>query len=361
MSKKLYSTAKWKRYLRSRQLYQLKRLQKGRHNGHAYQPSHAHPSTLPFATLRVPNHFSIINNTEETIHFLRDFTFVAKRNNLTLDLSTVTNISIDAITALVAVIEGLGVTRLVRGTIPTDDRIRGILIESGFFEHVKSRRLLPAPKQGRIGREESKKVEPRLARDLIHIGTEAVRGLPQRCPAAYRVLIECMSNTHNHAAGKQDKLGGKETWYSTVYGDPTRARVCYTFLDTGVGIFRSVQIGAVKRAYRYLNIRNNCDILRDILEGKIESSTCLPYRGKGLPSIFERFRFGKISSLIIIANDVFGNVGTNDFRILTTQFPGTLLYWETQEEIADRGIQKGAQTSNILGKVEDKESPNANI
>jgi hypothetical protein len=287
------------------------------------------PARLPFASLEVPDGFSIINNPEETIPFLREFIHVAKRSNLNLNLGRVTHITIDAIAALIAAIEGLGETRIVRGNQPQDDATRGILIQSGFFQHVRSQHVLPAPKQGKISHEESKKVEPLIARDLIHVGTEAVYGSSQRCQAAYRTLIECMSNTHNHAAGKYTTLGSRETWYSTVYGDVQKNRVCYAFLDTGVGIFRSVRIGALRKAYRFLKITNDCDILRDILAGRVESSTGLRYRGKGLPSIYKLSQKGNIKSLIIVANDVYANASTGEFKVLTSQFPGTLLYWET--------------------------------
>jgi hypothetical protein len=69
--------------------------------------------------------------------------------------------------------------------------------------------------------------------------------------------------------------------------------------------------------------------LRDILEGKIESRTGIPYRGKGLPAIYKAFLSGRISKLVIIANDVYANVADGDYRKMGTELGGTLLYWET--------------------------------
>src|SRR6266436_2020579 len=330
MSKKLYSTAKWKRFLKSRQLSELKKSQRRKKRRRGIVRFKRQPAArLPEIPLKVPNDFSVISNPEETIGFLPEFAFIAKNNNLNLDLRGITHITADAITALIAAIQALGQTRIVRGSIPDDPETRDILIQSGFFEHVRSRHALPPQKKGRISRQESKLVEPLIAKELIHIGTEAIHGTPQRCHGAYRALIECMSNTHNHAAGKHGKFGVREKWYSTVYADIQQRRVCYTFLDTGVGIFRSVRIGGIRKAYRLLNIQDNCDILKDILQGKVESSTGYPYRGKGLPSIYRLSLQGGIKSLILVSNDVYANVSRGEYKILHTQFPGTLLYWET--------------------------------
>jgi hypothetical protein len=136
-----------------------------------------------------------------------------------------------------------------------------------------------------------------------------------------------MSNTHNHAAKHYE---GIQTWWASVYADRDTSRVCYTFLDTGVGIFRSREIGLFRRIYIRAGFTDNVKLLKLILEGGVESRTELPYRGKGLPAIKRRSKNGQIRSLIIISNDVYANIETGDYRLLPREFPGTLLYWEGQ-------------------------------
>jgi hypothetical protein len=138
-----------------------------------------------------------------------------------------------------------------------------------------------------------------------------------------------MSNTHNHAAGKERKDAVRQTWYSTVYADVSRSRACYTFLDTGVGIFKSIRLRGLKRFFKAIGVSNNAEILEQILEGRVGSSTGVPYRGKGLPSIYALLKRGSIKELVIIANSVYANVSKGDYRVLEIGFPGTLLYWET--------------------------------
>jgi hypothetical protein len=215
----------------------------------------------------------------------------------------------------------------IQGSLPRDQAAQDILVSSGFFDHFRAVQALPKVSRGQILKEQSKKVQPDLARDLVHFGIKSLTGAARKCTASYRVLIESMLNTHNHAA----KLVAKrETWWATVYADATRKRVCFTFVDTGVGIFKSVKLGKLRSFYRFVGMRSDADILRDMLHGKVESSTGISYRGKGLPAIYKLSQFGRIKRLTIVANDVYADVSAGQYRILRVAFRGTLLYWEVE-------------------------------
>jgi hypothetical protein len=99
-------------------------------------------------------------------------------------------------------------------------------------------------------------------------------------------------------------------------------------VDTGVGIFRSVRLGTVRKIYNLFGGRNDSDILRDMLQGKVPSSTKLAFRGKGLPYMNRLALQQRISSLVIVANNVYANVSSGDFKLLQVHFHGTLVYWE---------------------------------
>lgn len=327
MSKKLYSTNKWKRYLRSRQESELrskKRRPRGR-SGPKYTAERI--ARRKYHILAAPQVFSIIKNPEGSLPFLREIDFYSSKNyNLSFDLSGVTEITTDAIAALVATIDRLAV--YARGNLPVNEKAQRILVESGFFDHMRRRNTEPLPpKRGTISREkQSKKVQGDVARDLIRFGTNAVFGGPQQSKASYRVMVESMSNTHNHAAGKYQTM--TEKWWGTAFADSKRNCVCFTFLDTGIGIFRSVRLKTLRGMYRRLGFGSDAVILRDMLRGEVGSSTGEPYRGKGLPAIYELSRHGSIKSLVIVSNDVYADVGSEEYRMLTTEFKGTLLYWE---------------------------------
>src|SRR6267142_3473983 len=297
MSKKLYSTEKWKSHLKVRQDAEMRKAQERNREVR----SHTYPRRSPrpkrdTIVLPLPNDFSIIHNPEETVQFLLDFENRSRKKNIKLDLSALSTITTDAIAALIACIHRIRMTgTLVSGNSPNEESCKTILLQSGFFSHVRHRQALPSADKGKISQRESKKVEPKLAQELVHRGTAGIYGQPRKCQAAYRVLIESMTNTNNHAARSQFE---RETWWSTVYADTDRKAVCYTFLDTGVGIFKSVRLGTIRSAYqlagRIFGFRSDADILREILEGKVESSTGLKYRGKGLPAIYNRMKAGRI-------------------------------------------------------------------
>lgn len=319
--------------MRVRQKYQLAQTQARRRDlkrARSRTPPLArfHPSQLPLVPLKLPRVFSMIENPVETIAFFRMFRDLTRKSNLRLDMQEVSHITIDAITALVAEIVALGQSRLVTGTYPKNDGCRDFLIHSGFHDYVKALQPVQPGKKGKIAKRKSKLVESMTAKDLIRFGSEAAFGTAQHCYAAFATLVECMSNTHNHATGRT-ATQGTETWYSTVYGDKDRNRISFTFLDTGVGIFKSVRYGLIRRVYKLVKWQDDRQILRDILHGQVESRTGLPFRGKGLPSIYRDLQAGRIKSLVIVANDVYANVANDDYRILDTNYPGTLLYWES--------------------------------
>jgi len=126
----------------------------------------------------------------------------------------------------------------------------------------------------------------------------------------------------------REKRRPPELWWATVYADTGRGKICFTFVDTGVGIFRSVRIGTVRKIYDLFGGKKDADILRDMLLGKVPSSTKLSFRGKGLPYMNRLAMEKRISSLVIVANDVFANVSSETFEQLRTPFHGTLVYWE---------------------------------
>jgi len=65
-----------------------------------------------------------------------------------------------------------------------------------------------------------------------------------------------------------------------------------------------------------------------ILEGKMESSTGLSYRGKGLPKIYSDYKNHSLTRLCIAANDVFADFDNGIFIELRDELNGTFLYWE---------------------------------
>ncbi|MDP8989530.1 MAG: hypothetical protein M3N41_05535, partial [Acidobacteriota bacterium] len=94
------------------------------------------------------------------------------------------------------------------------------------------------------------------------------------------------------------------------------------------GIFKSVRFDKLRSFYKMVGFKSNADLLLDILHGKVESSTGYDYRGKGLPAIYQQFVRGGLQALVFVANDVYANIGRNEYRTLPEPFNGTVIYWE---------------------------------
>jgi STAS-like domain of unknown function (DUF4325) len=261
----------------------------------------------------------LVDNPEESIAFLNAIEEVSPNKHIDLDVDAINVLSPDAILALVATIGRPKFDeRNVRGNLPKDPENQQIFIESGFFDHVHARKALPrVVNRGLITQRRSKKVESGTAAEVIHHGTKRLTGQSS--------LVEAMGNTHNHAAGSRAR---RETWWAMAYADSSAGKICYSFVDTGVGIFRSLKLRPIKRFYNAISGRSDAHILADMLDGKVESSTGLPYRGRGLPSMKSLLMRGDLKRLVILTNNVYADVGSGDFRMLKQSFHGTLLYWE---------------------------------
>jgi len=257
--------------------------------------------------------------------FIADFRRMLDQRPIYLDLRGVTTITPDAIVTLVALVKGDRATR-VRGNFPERQESSTLLIESGFFDHVKTGAPVPRSFKGRIEKRHSTRVEPETASGLIRFGLEAAGLEPGAHQACYRGLIECMSNTHNHASGRSAR--SPEQWWAMVLGNRATGRVQIAFADTGIGIFGSIKLRGLKKVYRAIGAVANSKILHDVLEGRVESSTGYPYRGKGLPMVYRDSLNKRIRSLYIIANDVFADVERGDYVTLRPGFTGTIVCWE---------------------------------
>jgi hypothetical protein len=75
-------------------------------------------------------------------------------------------------------------------------------------------------------------------------------------------------------------------------------------------------------------IKDNRDVLKEIIKGNKLSSTKIPYRGKGLPTIYKGLERNYYSNLKIISNDVKADLSNNNFVKLKKEFSGTFIYFE---------------------------------
>ena len=138
--------------------------------------------------------------------------------------------------------------------------------------------------------------------------------------------MESMANTCYHA---KPKSIGEETWWLTVYHNREDDHVSFAFIDLGVGIFKSSKMSDfITQASTLFGLNDNRDILKEIISGRKLSRTRIPFRGKGLPTIYKGLERNYYSNLRIISNDVSADLSKGEYLKLKTEFKGTFLYWE---------------------------------
>jgi hypothetical protein len=170
----------------------------------------------------------------------------------------------------------------------------------------------------------STEADPEHARELIDFASSR-SGNRAHLKEVYGHLIDLMTNTHEHASRRQ----GTEKWWASVYVDHSRGCDCFTFIDMGVGIFGSVVLQLRLQLMKFVGKLSREETLRLLLSRKIPSSTGKPYRGRGLPSIYEALKVERsISRLLIATNDLHADLGEERYMNLSAHFHGLLLYWE---------------------------------
>jgi len=136
-----------------------------------------------------------------------------------------------------------------------------------------------------------------------------------------------MLNTLNHASATSKN----EPWWAAVYFDSERKRVCFTFVDQGVGIFRSSRLEqSLKILFGHLTIPTNAEILRRIFRGEIPSTTNAVGRGNGIPGIYAHAQAKRIREFAVIANNAIGRAESDTYETVSPPFDGTMLYWEVE-------------------------------
>lgn len=336
--KKIYKTENQKKYNLSKSINQSKRrLNFKKHRKKANKSKLGKPriksSNLPFKdknviTKIVPSNFSFLDNTDEVLKFFKDVNSVIRgRKNLFIDFQDVVFLTNDALVLLLSYFNTTRKTRgtSIRGNAPNDPKLKKIFYESGIFDEPPE-----GSPRNYIHTRKNKKADGNIADDLIRKATLKIFGTEGRCPGIYRALMECMSNTCCHA---QPKSIGTETWWLTVYNNTEEDHVSFAFIDLGVGIFNSNKMRDFGLKFSsFFGFSDNKDLLREILNGRQQSSTKISYRGKGLPTIVKGEQRNYYSNLQIISNNVKAKPSDNQYITLKEEFEGTFLYWELKKE-----------------------------
>lgn len=289
-------------------------------------------SKRPFKNLEAPKNFSFIDNTEEVLSYFKFAEkHLAKQNNIILDISKVDVLAADTITLMVASIKNPRFHRgsVIKGNAPEKSNLRKLFTESGFYDYVNAEGNFFSGAGNLLHYKVDKQVVPVLARKAFRLGMQHVFGSEVYFDPLYEILIECMSNTNDHADLENQ---GVCNWWLYVYNDPDQKVTSYSFLDLGVGIFKSAVVknylgNLMKNAGIY---ENNIKIAEELLSGRLQSRIDKDneIRGKGLPQIVESSKSTYFKKFYIISNNVKIDLKTMEKEKLEHELSGTFLYWE---------------------------------
>jgi hypothetical protein len=295
----------------------------------------------PYTYIEAPEVLSVVRNPEQVASFIEQLrSAFDKRRPVFVVLLHVRELDYDGLVVLLSILVRFKAKKIpFNGNSPSNKKARRLLDESRFFDHLLPRKFkdkdtYTLQSASSIFTHASTCVDSTLGERLIADAAVTVWGERRRCSGVQRTLIELMQNTNNHAAssGEEDKH-----WWLSVYHNQEKKLVTFSFVDYGVGVFRSLRskqpnqsfYGALEHLLDKFRFGGEAEVLRQILEGELHrTASGKYYRGKGLPGIYEKYSEGKIANLAMVTNNVYYNSRTNEFRKLEHEFQGTFVSWE---------------------------------
>lgn len=334
-------------HTKRRTLYQLKRkkqkwiLRKAVHylKRTAFVNWYEKQRKKPYETLVAPINYSFIENTSEVLGYFKSANkLFSEGHNVNFDIANIENLTPDTIALHVSYITNQYYTKncLVTGNYPRRSELNTLFTQSGFNRFVNSDQKKLAKSDGNyLHRERRYKVEPLIAQSASLQGIRHVFGNERPYEPLYNVLIECMSNTNNHASISGDD---KTFWWLYVYNDAEKKTTAYSFLDLGVGIFASIERQSYFSSFLSRFLGNSfggryIDLVPDLLAGRIQSriDEDNEIRGKGIPQIVDHSQKEAFKKFFIVSNDVKIDLKSQESEQLKHPFAGTFLYWEIQK------------------------------
>lgn len=291
--------------------------------------------------INAPNNFSLIGNTKEFVAFINQLEDrYQQKHEVYIEMKYITNISIDAISVLLSCLAKFKENGIYfEGTFPNDESCRNKLKRSGFFDYVtknyenmvENNSVRLKGKQDAIITHGSIDVLQELSAEIILEANKHIHGMKRRNLDLQATLIELMTNTCEHASAG---LNAKKEWWLSIEKTDNPRQVNFSFIDYGVGIFKSLQNkGFLQNLKNRLINPSNAECLKKIFEKEIhKTSTDESFRGKGLPEIKENLDKNSFTNLRALTNDVYADVAIGEYTDLDYHFNGTFFYFELTEE-----------------------------
>lgn len=280
--------------------------------------------------LEAPPNFSFIDNSDEVVKYfniVKDY--VESDQPVCIDISKITNLSPDIIILQIAVLKEKKSMRVgINGNAPEDPNLRKIFIESGLYNFVKSRGKKRVADNNKLWKHSTNnQVKGEIAGEAVSVCKNLFKqnGINYDTDNIYNLLVEAMSNTINHA----DKKKANINWWLYYFIDEKEETIKYSFIDLGIGIFKSASFDSYRRIANIF-VPGNSLLVKPFLEGKIISSREIDNEisGKGVKQIINCAENPEFTKFTIITNDQMINVKDKTNKSLSHSFDGTFIHFE---------------------------------
>ncbi|HEX8266441.1 MAG TPA: hypothetical protein VF596_13640 [Pyrinomonadaceae bacterium] len=352
---KIYNKKRAKKSLEARQRFKDYKENKNSKNL-GKQKDYRHSSSHPFKDYKkiyAPTEFSLITNPEEVISFICELhNCFENRKKVFVVLRYVEKIDYDAIIVLLSIMIRFKAMKIrFNGDFPIDSASERRLKDSGFFNNLyktfedRDTYYLSSQRNNFITHA-SKEVNSNLTAQIIENAAEKIWGEPKRCMGVQTTLNELAQNTVNWASFQGE---GEQHWWLSINYSPNDNKVRFSFVDYGVGIFKSLDqknesskfFGVLNKMWEKFKYGSNAELLRLILNGELHRTISEEYyRGQGLPGLLDSLEENWFSKLYIITNDVYANIEKDKYTILRNSFNGTFIYWEIDSNSKHFEIEK---------------------
>ena len=258
-----------------------------------------------YKVLDAPKLFSLTENTEKSLEFIGNVDNCFKKNKkVFVNLHNVETIAHGSIVVLLSILVKFKAHKILfNGNYPKNKKARNNLIKSGFFEYLFNEDEIQLKDEYSFEKDirthANKKVAQDLSDKIIKRASKFIWQEERSCTGVQRVFIELMQNSFNHASSTKQ---GEHHWWTTVYYAEQSKKVCFAFIDYGIGILESLTrketshkfFGIIQKIQKKFNSKSNADMLKHLLDGDMHRTVKEYYRGKGLPGIFDACKNNKI-------------------------------------------------------------------
>lgn len=280
--------------------------------------------------LKAPKNFSFVDNPQNVLIYFNQITeFVCDNQPVNIDIREIENLTPDTIILLIAKLSDKKSKRVgLSGNAPKEPLLHRMFLESGLYNFVRSRGAKPVAPNNKLWKHSTNnQVKGEMAGQATEICKImfAKNNVVYDTDNLYNLLVEAMSNTINHADNNKYQVN----WWLYYFIDEVNEKIKYSFIDLGIGIFKSASFNSYRKLFNIF-LKGNAFLVKPFLEGKIISSRIndSEISGKGVKQIISCAILPEFINFTIITNDIKINVKTKASESLNTNFDGTLIYFE---------------------------------